>query len=148
MKDRPGAVLFACNLNSVRSPLAEAIMKLTYGHEIYVDSCGVEPKDELDPFVVEVIEEIGGDLSHHHPKSFDALNDGSFDVIITLTPEAHHHALDKVHRQAAQVIYWATPDPTAERGSRDQILEAYRRTRDHLRRLILETFGEPLSVGG
>lgn len=146
--DRPGAVLFACNLNSVRSPLAEALMKLTYGTQIYVDSCGVQPKPELDPFVVEVIEEVGGDLSHHRPKSFDELNDGSFDLIITLTPEAHHNALDRAHGKAVEVVYWPTPDPTFVTDGRDRILEAYRQTRDHLKRRIVERFGDPLSVGG
>lgn len=148
MKERPSAVLFACNLNSVRSPLAEALMKLTYGYDIYVDSCGVEPKPDLDPFVVEVIEEVGGDLSHHRPKSFDQLNDGSFDLIITLTPEAHHHAMDRAHGKAVEVIYWPTPDPTTATGSREQILDAYRQTRDYLLRLIKQRFGDPLSLGG
>jgi len=148
LNGRPDAVLFACNLNSVRSPMAEALMKLTYGRTIYVDSCGVEPKPELDPFVVEVIDELGGDLSHHKPKSFDQLNDGSFDVIITLTPEAHHHALDRARGKAVEVAYWPTHDPTTASDSREQILEVYRQTRDHLLRLILQRFGDPLSLGG
>lgn len=146
--ERPGAVLFACNLNSVRSPMAEALMKLMYGVEMYVDSCGVEPRDDLDPFVVEVIDELGGDLSAHHAKSFDELNDGSFDLVITLTPEAHHHAMDRAAGKAVEVVYWATPDPTAVQGSRDQRLQAYRDARDHLRARIIERFGDPLSVGG
>ncbi len=148
MEGRPGSVLFACNLNSVRSPMAEALMKLMYGYDIYVDSCGVEPQDALDPFVVEVIDEVGGDLSHHKPKSFDQLNDGSFDVIITLTPEAHHHAMDRAHGKAVEVAYWPTHDPTTASGSREQILQSYRQTRDHLQRLIVERFGDPLSLGG
>ena len=148
MKERPSAVLFACNLNSVRSPLAEALMKLTYGYDIYVDSCGVEPKPDLDPFVVEVIEEVGGDLSHHRPKSFDQLNDGSFDVIITLTPEAQHNAMELTRTMACDVEYWPTMDPTLMAGSREQILDAYRELRDTLMHRIKQRFSTGYAPSG
>ena len=148
MSDLPGAVLFACNVISVRSPMAEAMMKLLYGFEIYVDSCGVAPKPELDPFVIEVIDELGGDLSHHRPKSFRDLMDTSFDLVISLTPEAHHQALELTDGRAMEAIYWPTPDPTTATGSREQILDAYRGTRDHLRRRIEERFSRGPSVGG
>jgi protein-tyrosine-phosphatase len=146
--DRPGAVLFACNINAVRSPMAEALMKLFYGFEIYVDSCGVAPRDELDPFVVEVIDELGGDLSHHRPKAFDDLTDTSFDLVVSLTPEAHHRALQMTEGRAMEAVYWPTPDPTLATGSRDQILDAYRQARDHLKARILDRFGHAPSVGG
>jgi protein-tyrosine-phosphatase len=148
MGDLPGSVLFACNVNSVRSPMAEALVKLLYGFEIYVDSCGVSPKPELDPFVVEVIDELGGDLSHHRPKSFDDLVDTSFDVVITLTPEAHHHALDLARGRAMQTEYWPTNDPTLASGNREAILDAYRRVRDELKARIIARFGQPPSLGG
>jgi protein-tyrosine-phosphatase len=147
-RDLPGAVLFACSLNSVRSPMAEAMMKQLYGFEIYVDSCGVEPKPDLDPFAVAVIDELGADLSHHHPKSFDDLRDGSFDLVISLTPEAHHRAGEFARGKAMETLYWPTHDPTDAAGSREAVLDAYRATRDHLRARIIERFGPPLSVGG
>ena len=144
----PGALLFACNLNAVRSPMAEAVMKLIFGVQVYVDSCGVRPQPDLDPFVVVVIDELGGDLSHHHPKSFEDLSDGSFDMVISLTPEAHHRALEFARGKAMRVIYWPTPDPTLVTGSRDAMLAAYRETRNALRDHIITHFGAPMSVGG
>lgn len=146
--DLPGAVLFACNLNAVRSPMAEAMMKLLFGFEVYVDSCGVRPQPDLDPFVVAVIDELGGDLSHHHPKSFEDLRDGSFDMVISLTPEAHHRALDFSRGRAMEVLYWPTPDPTLATGPRETVLEAYRETRNALRDHIITQFGHRLSIGG
>jgi protein-tyrosine-phosphatase len=148
--DLPGAVLFACNLNTVRSPMAEALMKLIFGFEVYVDSCGVYPHPDLDPFVVAVIDELGGDLSHHHPKSFEdmAARDGSFDVVISLTPEAHHRALEFARGRAVDVHYWPTADPTLVTGSREQRVEAYRNVRNDLHDRILARFGEPMSIGG
>jgi protein-tyrosine-phosphatase len=150
MADLPGAVLFACNVNAVRSPMAEAMMKLIFGFEVYVDSCGVRPHPKLDPFVITVIDELGGDLSHHHPKSFEDMEarDGSFDVVISLTPEAHHRALEFARGKAVEVLYWPTPDPTLVTGSREAMLEAYRDTRNVLHDKILARFGEPISVGG
>ena len=148
MSDLPGSVLFACNINSVRSPMAEALMKLLYGREVYVDSCGVQPKPDLDPFAVEVIDESGGDLADHRPKSFADLTDTSFDVVISLTPEAHHHAVELARGRSMEIVYWPTPDPTLVSGNREAILDAYRQTRDHLRRRISERFGRPASLGG
>jgi protein-tyrosine-phosphatase len=148
---RPDTVLFACTRNAVRSPMAEGLMRMLHGRAIYVDSCGVEPDRQFDPFMAEVMDEAGAPLPAHGPQSFDELNDGSFDLIVTLSPEAHHNALDRARGKAVEVIYWPTPDPTVERESRDtreQILDAYRHTRDHLRRLIVERFGESLSLGG
>lgn len=90
----PSAVLFACNFNRVRSPMAEALTKLIYGDRFYVDSCGLRPEEAVDPFVLEVIDEVGGDLSRHRSKSFDDLQDGSFDLVISLTPHAQHRAVE------------------------------------------------------
>ena len=144
----PGAVLFACNANRVRSPMAEGLMKLLYGREVFVDSCGVKPEPELDPFVVTVMDEIGADLSHHHPKSFDDLEDGSFDVVVSLTPQAQHRAVEMSRGRAVEIEYWPTEDPTLVTGSREAILEAHRRTRDQLAARIVERFGKPVTGGG
>lgn len=136
----PSAVLFACNYNAVRSPMAEALMKYLYGHIVYVDSAGVR-KQALDPFVTEVLDEIGIDIAKHKPKTFDDLEDTSFDLVVTLTPEAQHTAMEMTRTMAVDVEYWPTPDPTAVTGSREQMLDAYRAVRDRLMAKIKERFG-------
>src|SRR3546814_5530161 len=107
MGDRPEAVLFACTQNSGRSPMAESLLKHLLGHRIYVDSVGVRGR-ELDPFVIEVMDEIGIDLSRHRPKSFDNLEDTSFDLIISLSPEAQHQAVELTRTMACDVEFWNT----------------------------------------
>lgn len=144
----PGAVLFACNFNRVRSPMAAALMRLTYGDRVYVDSCGLRPEDEIDPFVVVVMDELGADLTRHQAKSFDDLADGSFDVVISLTPEAQHRAVEMSRGRAVDIEYWRTADPTLAEGSREARLQAYRAVRDDLRARILERFGRPSTFGG
>jgi protein-tyrosine-phosphatase len=145
---RPSAVLFACNLNKVRSPMAAALMRRRYGASVYVDSCGLRPADSVDPFAVAVLDELGVDLSDHEPKSFEDLDDHSFDVVVSLTPEAQHRAVELTRGQAVEIEYWPVMDPTLTDGSRDQRIEAYRRTRDDLDRLVLERFGRPSTFGG
>jgi protein-tyrosine-phosphatase len=147
-RDLPGALLFACNINQVRSPMAEALMKLHFGAQVYVDSCGLRPSPDTDPFVTAVMDEIGADLAHHHPKSFDDLADGSFDLVISLTPEAQHRAVEMSRGRATDIEYWATSDPTLVEGSREAMLEAYRRTRDELAGKILARFGHAATSGG
>jgi len=139
-EDLPDAVLFACGQNAVRSPMAEGIMRHLYGRHVFVDSVGVRA-GELDPFVVAVMEELGIDLEKHKPRSFDELEDTSFDLIISLTPEAQHKAVDLTRTMAAEVEYWPTHDPTLAQGSRDQKLTAYREVRDTLMSRIKERFG-------
>jgi len=137
--DLPGAVLFACNHNAVRSPMAEAILKHLAGARIYVHSAGVRA-GESNPFAAVVMDEIGIDLSRHVPKSLAALKDGSFDLIVSLSPEAHHKALQLAQGFAVDVEYWPTPDPSLAEGSREQILDAYRSLRDTLFRKIKQRF--------
>jgi protein-tyrosine-phosphatase len=150
MSELPGAVLFACNLNRVRSPMAAALMRLMFGDRVYVDSCGVRAEGEAapDPFAVAVMDELGADLSHHHAKSFDELEDESFDVVISLTPEAQHRAVELARHRAVEIEYWPTHDPTLETGSREAILAAYREVRDALAARIRERFGASASFGG
>ena len=145
---RPGAVLFACNLNRVRSPMAEALTKLLYGTEIYVDSCGLRPTGELDPFAVEVMQELGADMSRHHAKSFDDLDPNAFDLVVSLTPEAQHRAVEMTRAAAVDIDYWPTFDPTLASGSREAVLDAYRGVRDRLMARIIERFGKPSTFGG
>jgi len=128
---RPQAVLFACSHNAVRSPIAEGLARYLFGKTIYIASAGIKP-DQLDPFAVAVMDEIGLDISKHRPRTFAELEDSSFDLIITLSPEAHHRALEFTRTMAVDVEYWPTQDPTAVTGSREQMLDAYRAVRDGL----------------
>src|SRR5215510_3197540 len=139
MADLPGSVLFCCTLNAVRSPIAEGLFKLLYKRRVFVDSVGVRA-GELDPFAVAVMDEIGIDISRHRSKSFDNLDDTSFDVIISLSPEAHHRALEMTRTMACEVEFWNTFDPSIVEGSREVRLDAYRDVRDTLLRRIRERF--------
>jgi len=139
---RPQAVLFACGLNSVRSPMAAALFRHLLGRAVYVGSAGVR-RGELDPFAVAVMDEVGLDISKHRPMTFEELEDWeglNFDLIVTLSPEAHHKALDLTRTIAADVEYWPTQDPTGQEGSRAQRLDAYREVRDKLGARIKERF--------
>ncbi|WP_374312393.1 arsenate reductase ArsC [Dongia sp.] len=135
----PGSVLFCCTYNSVRSPMAEAIMKYLHGTRVYVDSVGVRAQ-EVDGFVVAVMDEIGIDVTKHRSKTFDDLEDDSFDLIISLSPEAQHKAVDMTRTMACDVEFWNTMDPTIVEGSREDRLEAYRAVRDGLMKRIRERF--------
>ena len=138
-EELPGAVLFACTLNAVRSPMAAAIMRHLFGRFVYVGSVGARA-GILDPLAVEAMDEIGIEISKHKPKSFDEFEDTSFDLVITLSPEAHHKAMELTRTSAASVEYWPTMDATAVEGSRDQRLSAYRAVRDELERRIRTRF--------
>ncbi|MGE0746339.1 MAG: low molecular weight phosphatase family protein [Rhodospirillales bacterium] len=127
----PQSVLFVCSENALRSPMAEAIAKRLHGATVYIDSAGVRD-GELDALAVAVLDEIGVDLSQHRAKRLEDLNDTSFDLVVTLSPEAHHWALQMSRASAAEVEYWVTADPSAIEGTRDMRLQAYRELRDML----------------
>ncbi|MFT6582844.1 MAG: protein-tyrosine phosphatase [Alphaproteobacteria bacterium] len=139
----PAAVLFACSMNAVRSPMAESILKHFHGRTVYVDSVGAR-KGELDPFAIEVMDEIGIDISKHKPKTFDELEDTSYDLIITLSPEAQHHAVEMTRTMAAEVVFWNTMDPSFIEGNRESRLMIYRQIRDQIVERIKQRF--PLST--
>ena len=141
----PQAILFACNHNAIRSPMAEALMRLRFGKLVWVDSCGLRKGAEVDPFAVAVMEELGVDLRKHRPKAFADLDDASFDMIVTLSPQAHHRALEFTRTMAVDVEYWPTMDPSLAQGSRDQKLEEYRTVRDALDRRIASRFQRPMT---
>jgi protein-tyrosine-phosphatase len=143
---RPGAILFMCGMNAIRSPMAEAIAKRLLPPDIYVRSAGVKA-GEADPFVDVVLEEIGLSLPKHPPQTLDELEDDYFDIIVTLSPEAHHRALEATRAQAIDVEYWQTADPTLETGTRERILDAYRGVRDELLKRIEARFALPLLQG-
>jgi protein-tyrosine-phosphatase len=135
----PSAVLFCCTQNAIRSPMAEGMLKQILGKKIYVDSVGVRA-GELDPFAVAAMDEIGIDMAKHKPKTFDALEDSSFDLIISLSPEAQHKAVDMTRTMACEVEFWNTFDPSIVEGSREQRMDAYRDVRDRLMERIRERF--------
>jgi protein-tyrosine-phosphatase len=138
----PGAVLFACTMNAVRSPMAAAILKHLVGRKVYVESGGVRA-GEVDPFVTQVMAEIGIDISSHRPHTLAGLNDTSFDLVVSLSPEAHHTALELTRTMAVDVEYWPTFDASLSmaRGNREQILDSYRQVRDVLFVKIKRRFG-------
>jgi protein-tyrosine-phosphatase len=141
-RSRPQAVLFVCGQNAVRSPMAAALFRQYFRQPTYVASAGVK-KGDLDPFAVAAMDEIGLDIAKHKPMTFEELEDWeglNFDLIVTLSPEAHHKALDLTRTLAADVEYWPTPDPTVTEGSREQRLDSYRQVRDMLGRRIKERF--------
>ncbi|GGF53595.1 ArsC family transcriptional regulator [Azorhizobium oxalatiphilum] len=139
---RPQSVLFLCSQNVVRSVMASALARHLFGKSIYVASAGVSA-GEQDPFVTAALEEIGLDASRHKPKSLEELEEYEglgFDLAITLSPDAHHLALEATRTNALAVEYWPTSDPTLETGNREQRLSAYRQVRDELEMRIRARF--------
>lgn len=139
MAGLPSSVLFCCTHNAIRSPMAEGILKYLHGKRIFVDSVGVRAS-EIDGFVVAVMDEIGIDMAKHRSKTFDDLEDTSFDLIISLSPEAQHSAVEMTRTMACDVEFWPTMDPSMVEGSREEMLDAYRDVRDKLMARIRERF--------
>jgi protein-tyrosine-phosphatase len=137
---RPQSVLFACTRNAIRSPMAEGLMKSLHGKRIYVQSAGVETDQPLDPLAIAVMQEIGIDLGRHRPRSFNDIGDSSFDLIVTLSPEAFQAAKAMARTQAVRVEHWKIPDPSTAEGNREQRLAAFRAVRDLLARSIRDRF--------
>ncbi|NQW00040.1 MAG: low molecular weight phosphatase family protein [Rhodospirillales bacterium] len=140
MGDLPSAVLFACTMNSVRSPMAESIMKFLHGHRVFVDSVGVR-SGEIDGYAIAVMDEIGIDLGRHHSKTFDDLEDDYFDLVIPLSPQAQHRAVEMTRVMAVDIEFWNTFDPSIiESESREVKLDAFRAVRDELMTRIKARF--------
>jgi protein-tyrosine-phosphatase len=142
MNGMPASLLFACSENSVRSPMAEALAKRLYGQASYIDSVGVRAS-EVDFFAAAALDELGIDVHRHHAKTFDDVDPSSFDLIVTLSPEAHHQALEFTRGTAAEVEYWPVMDPSVVEGSREMRLSAYRSTRDQILARLKARFGAP-----
>ena len=144
----PASVLFACTQNIIRSPMAAGLMRLQFGPLVRVDSAGVRPGDEVSAMAAFVMDELGADISRLQPKGFeffetDYFEGGPFELIVSLSPEAHHRALDLVPRLGAAAEYWPTFDPSLAEGSREQVLMEYRTVRDGLARRIAQRFERP-----
>lgn len=139
------SVLFTCTYNVIRSPMAAALMRFYHGQRIFVDSVGVRQGECVDPFACVVMDEEGIDIKKHRPRTFDDLEDSNFDLIITLSPEAHHRAMELTRTMACEVEFWNTFDPTLVTGNRETMLDAYRQVRESLETRIMKRF--PLSRG-
>lgn len=135
VQKRPTSVLFVCGKNAIRSPIAELLARKLLPPNMYIASAGVQ-RGERDPFVDAVLNEEGLSLDNRQPRGLEELADGYFDLIITLTPLAHHTVLERMRGFSVDVEYWPTPDPTLVTGSREQIMNAYRDVRDRLKRQI------------
>jgi len=140
----PRNVLFLCSLNAVRSPMAAALLKHLRGSRIHVQSAGIREGAEIDGFAVTVMAELGIDIQNHSPQCLAELEDQSFELVVTLSPEAHHQALELTRTQAIAVEYWPIQDPTAVDGPREARLDAYRAVRDALFKRIRARFPAPL----
>lgn len=114
--------------------MAAALARLAFPH-IYVRSAGIEPGN-ADPFAAAVMAELGLDISGRAPRTLEQLGETTFDLVVTLAPEAHHHVLEMARTQSFDVEYWPTHDPSTSTGARSQILESYRACRDALDRHI------------
>lgn len=140
----PQSILFLCGMNAIRSPMAEAIARSVLPNDFFVSSAGVV-KGEADPFVASILAEKGLSLPAHEPHALDELGDDYFDIIVSLSPEAHERALEMTRAQAVEVEYWPSPDPSTTTGTRTQILDAYRSVRDALEARIRQRFGDKIA---
>ena len=144
----PSAVLFCCDHNAVRSPMAEGMMKQFYGQRVYVQSAGVKNDMEVDGFSIAVCEEIGIELGRHRSRSFEEMQQwgddlGQFDLIVALSPASQRMALELTRTHHVDVEYWPILDPTGLGETRDAKLSAYAQARDQIRDRILARFGPP-----
>ncbi|MBY0568859.1 MAG: protein-tyrosine-phosphatase [Hyphomonadaceae bacterium] len=144
----PASVLFACTHNVIRSPMAAELMRMQFGSLVRVDSVGLRPGDEVSAMAAFVVDEAGGDISKYEPKGFDYFESdyfehGPFDLIVSLSPEAHHTALGLIPVLTGAAEYWPTFDPSLTEGSRDQVLMEYRAVRDGLAKRIAARFARP-----
>jgi protein-tyrosine-phosphatase len=144
----PSSVLFCCDHNSVRSPIAEGLMKKFYGQRAYVQSAGVHNDLEIDGFAIAVSKEIGVELSRHRSRSFDEMENwgddlSGFDLIVALSPASQRRALELTRFSHIDVEYWPIMDPAGLAEEREAKLNAYRQTRDQIIRRMTERFGPP-----
>ena len=149
-QDFPSSVLFCCDHNSVRSPIAEGLMKKFYGQRAYVQSAGVRNDREIDGFSIAVSAEMGVELSRHRSRSFEEMAQWGddltgFDLIVALSPASQRQALELTRYAHIDVEYWPIMDPTGLGDARADKLAAYRQTRDQIRQRMLARFGPPTS---
>jgi len=150
-QELPQSVLFCCDHNAVRSPMAEGIMKKLYGTGTYVQSAGVTNDMEIDGFSIAVCQELDVELSRHRSRSFDEMEEwgddlGSFDLVIALSPASQRRALELTRFYSLDVEYWPILDPTGLGETRDSKLVSYRQARDQIKTRLLDRFGPPTEI--
>ncbi len=148
MAELPQSVLFCCDHNAIRSPMAEGMMKKFYGQDTYVQSAGVYNDMEIDGFSVAVCHELGIEMDRHRSRSFDEMQEwgddlSGFDLVVALSPGAQRKALDLTRFFHLEVEYWPIMDPSGIGETREAKLEQYRAARDQIRDRMFERFGEP-----
>ncbi len=148
-RDLPASVLFTCDHNAVRSPMAEGLAKLFYGHRFYIQSAGVKNDLDIDGFCIAVCAEIGVELDRHRARSFDEMQDwgddlGGFDLIVALSPASQRKALELTRYYHLDVEYWPIMDPTGLGESREAKLARYRQSRDQIIERLQNRFGPPI----
>ncbi len=148
MADLPQSVLFCCDHNAIRSPMAEGMMKKLYGTDTYVQSAGVYNDMEIDGFSVAVCKEMDVELSRHRSRSFDEMQEwgddlAAFDLVVALSPGAQRKALELTRFFHLDVEYWPIMDPSGIGETREAKLEQYRQARDQIRERMVKRFGEP-----
>ncbi|WP_308911269.1 arsenate-mycothiol transferase ArsC [Pseudokordiimonas caeni] len=135
----PKSVLFVCNQNSVRSPMAEAITQKLARRRMFVESVGLIA-GAADPFTVSVMAEDDIDIADHAPKTLSEVDPADFDLVVALTPESHMKLARTLGADNPKLEYWATPDPGDAEGHRDRVIDSYRLVRDHLEVRIADRF--------
>lgn len=150
MNEIPSSVLFCCDHNAVRSPMAEGMMKQFYGQAAYVQSAGVKNDMEIDGFSIAVCQELGIELSRHRSRSFEEMQQwgddlSQFDLIVALSPASQRQALELTRYHHLTVEYWPILDPTGLGETRDAKLESYRQARDQIKTKMIERFGPPVN---
>ena len=148
MSELPQSILFCCDHNAVRSPMAEGIMKKFYGTGTYVQSVGVKNDLEIDGFCIAVCQEIDVELSRHRSRSFDEMEQwgddlSSFDLVVALSPASQRRVLDLTRFFHLDVEYWPIMDPTGLGETRAAKLDSYRQTRDQIIQQLIARWGEP-----
>jgi arsenate reductase len=149
----PHSILFCCDHNAVRSPMAEGMMKKLYGRSAYVQSAGVRNDMEIDGFAIAVCQEIGVELSRHRSRSFEEMREwgddlSAFDLVVALSPASQRQALEFTRFFHLDVEYWPILDPTGIGETREAKLSAYRQAREQIRTRMLERFGPPQDAAG
>ena len=146
----PGSVLFCCDHNAIRSPIAEGLAKLYYGKKIFIQSAGILNDFEIDGFAISVCEEIGIKLAKHQPRSFldmDQWGDriDSFDLVVALSETSKRKVIETTKSYAVKVIYWPIFDPTVAVNRWEEKIANYRKTRDQISTKLIDFFGTPIS---
>ncbi len=139
-KDLPASVLFVCTLNSIRSPMAEGMMKARFGDRVYVQSCGLEA-GEVSDLMVAVMREKSLDMQNHKSKTLAEMSDTSFDVAIAFNTDAESALRAFFDDSDTQIECWPTPDPTAGAMDVRAMMDNFRAVRDVIEMRIDKKFG-------